>query len=368
LREDGCAFRDGVYFEGEFEGSEVFQEGGIEKRFIVVASEVGEVAEVGFGEMEIADVFDDVGKAGRDGEAAFEGLLAEEDVEDRVLVGFAGFPIAVGHGELIEVGEQSVGCWAKCRQIVHELVLIKHYVNCKRKIVLQKVRNQRNPCADRVAFANIANGMAMAAKYDSLYATRASLLNRVKNPEDQESWKEFFDRYSRLIYSVAARAGLGHAEAEEVVQETFITLVRTMPNFNYDATKSFKSWLLKVTGRKVLDQFRKRKRRHNINEPSSARDGRTAAIERIPDPNSLKVESIFEDEWRQRILELALEKVKAKVNASQFQIYDLYVIKKWPSAKVASTLGIRKDRVFLAKFRVGQLVKREVKALQGDNI
>ncbi len=208
----------------------------------------------------------------------------------------------------------------------------------------------------------------MAGKYDSLYATRASLLNRIKDPEDQESWKEFFDRYSKLIYSVAAKAGLVHVEAEEVVQETFITLVKTMPNFTYDPTKSFKAWLLKVTGRKVLDQFRKRKRQQNINEPSTARNGRTATIERIADPKSVDVDAIFEAEWRERIFEMAVEKVKTKVQASDFQIFDLYVIKKWAPSKVASTLGIRIDRVYLAKFRVGKQVEREVKALQRDEI
>jgi RNA polymerase sigma factor (sigma-70 family) len=206
----------------------------------------------------------------------------------------------------------------------------------------------------------------MAGKYDSLYATRASLLDRIKNPEDQESWKEFFDRYSKLIYSVAAKSGLNHTEAEEVVQETFITLSKTMPNFSYDPTKSFKSWLLKVTGRKVLDQFRKRKRQRNFNEPSTVRDGRTATIERIPDPKSSDVDSIFEEEWRERIFELAVEKVKLKVQASDFQIFDLYVIKKWPPGKVASTLGIKRGRVYVAKFRVGKLVRSEVKALQRD--
>jgi len=206
----------------------------------------------------------------------------------------------------------------------------------------------------------------MAGKLDSLYATRASLLNRIKNSEDQESWKEFFDRYHKLIYSVAAKAGLHHAEAEDVVQETFITLSKTMPNFNYDPTKSFKSWLLKVTDRKIIDQFRKRKR--NINEPSTARDGRTATIERIADPKSVDVELIFEMEWRERIFEMAVEKVKVKVNASDFQIFDLHVIKKWTPAKVAATLGIKRARVHMAKFRVGGLVKREVKALQSDRI
>ena len=65
---------------------------------------------------------------------------------------------------------------------------------------------------------------------------------------------------------------------------------------------------------------------------------------------------------------MAVEKVKLKVQASDFQIFDLYVIKKWAPAKVAATLGIKRGRVYLAKFRVGDMVKREVKALQIDGI
>ena len=235
-------------------------------------------------------------------------------------------------------------------------------------MLLRKLRNHRIRCAGNDAFVNITNRMAMAGKYDSLYATRASLLNRIKNPEDQESWKEFFDRYSKLIYSVAAKSGLGHAEAEEVVQETFITLAKTMPNFTYDPTKSFKAWLLKVTGRKVLDQFRKRKRQQCINEPSTARDGRTATIERIADPKSVDVDAIFEKEWHERVFEMAVEKVKTKVQAGDFQIFDLNVIKEWPAAKVASTLGILRGRVYVVKFRVGKLVEEEMKALQKGKI
>jgi RNA polymerase sigma factor (sigma-70 family) len=211
--------------------------------------------------------------------------------------------------------------------------------------------------------------MAMAGKCDSLYATRRSLLSRVKNPEDQESWKVFFDTYSRLVYSVAAKAGMSHTEAEEVVQETFIALMKAMPNFKYDpAIGSFKSWLIHTTQFKIADQFRKRKRRQNVNGPSTHEEGRTATIERIPDPKSLDVGSIFEDEWRERIFELAVERVKEQVPASQFQIFDLYVIKKWPVRKVATTLGINSGRVYLAKHRLTQLVKREVKALESEAI
>src|SRR5580658_10178103 len=50
--------------------------------------------------------------------------------------------------------------------------------------------------------------------------TRRSLLSRLKNWNDNESWKTFFDTYWRLIYNTAVRAGLNDAEAQDVVQDT----------------------------------------------------------------------------------------------------------------------------------------------------
>ena len=206
----------------------------------------------------------------------------------------------------------------------------------------------------------------MPSKYEISDATRRSLLSRVKNPDDQESWNTFFSKYSRLVYSVASKAGLNHTEAEEAVQETFITLMKTMPHFKYDPSKSFKSWLIHTTQFKILDQLRKRKRRH-LKSGSTTSEGRTATIERIPDPASLDVESIFEGEWREHIFKVAVERVKQQVTASQYQIFDLYVLKKWPVGKVASTLGISSGRVYLAKHRIAQLVKRELNTLKSES-
>ena len=49
--------------------------------------------------------------------------------------------------------------------------------------------------------------------------TRASLLNRLKNWQDQASWQEFFDTYWKLIFATARSAGLADDEAQDVVQE-----------------------------------------------------------------------------------------------------------------------------------------------------
>src|SRR5947207_3100996 len=91
--------------------------------------------------------------------------------------------------------------------------------------------------------------------------TRQSLLARLKDVGDQQSWCEFFDTYWRLIHVTAVKAGLTQSEAEEVVQEVMIAAAKKMPGFTYDPAKdSLKGWLLAVTRWKVADQFRKREK------------------------------------------------------------------------------------------------------------
>jgi RNA polymerase sigma-70 factor (ECF subfamily) len=90
--------------------------------------------------------------------------------------------------------------------------------------------------------------------------TRQSLLVRLKDCDDQESWREFFDTYWRLIHVAALKAGLNDVEAQEVVQEVMIAVAKKMPGFTYEPGKdSLKGWLLAVTRWKVGDQFRKQK-------------------------------------------------------------------------------------------------------------
>ena len=48
----------------------------------------------------------------------------------------------------------------------------------------------------------------MADEPDEFLPTRRTLLSRLKNREDEQSWKDFFDTYWKLIYGVAIRAGL----------------------------------------------------------------------------------------------------------------------------------------------------------------
>jgi hypothetical protein len=63
----------------------------------------------------------------------------------------------------------------------------------------------------------------LSSESEATVATRASLLERLKDWEDQASWQQFFDIYWKLIYDVARRSGLPEADARDIVQETLLT-------------------------------------------------------------------------------------------------------------------------------------------------
>ena len=84
----------------------------------------------------------------------------------------------------------------------------------------------------------------------------------------------------------------------------------------------------------------------------------------MPDSAGSQLEALWEKEWHTTLLATALEKVKAQVDLKQWQVFDLYVLKEWPAPEVAKALGVSVARVYLAKHRVGALVKKELKRLQ----
>jgi RNA polymerase sigma-70 factor (ECF subfamily) len=63
-----------------------------------------------------------------------------------------------------------------------------------------------------------------------------------------------------------------------------------------------------------------------------------------------------------------LEKVKRHVRPEQFQMFEFAVLKGWPARKVAEALGATLTQVYMARHRVGKLVKKEIHHLEQSMI
>ena len=200
---------------------------------------------------------------------------------------------------------------------------------------------------------------------DELMATRASLINRLKNWQDRSSWQDFFETYWRLIYGVARKADLTDAEAQEVVQETLISVAKHMPTFQYDpAIGSFKAWLLTMTRWRIIGQLRKRGPLAAHRPWSDTNATGTGTVARVIDPASQELEALWDVEWEQNLLNAAIAKVKCRIDPQKFQIFDFHVNKEWPPEKVAAKFGIPVEQVYMAKHRITEAIKEEVKRLE----
>jgi RNA polymerase sigma-70 factor (ECF subfamily) len=203
--------------------------------------------------------------------------------------------------------------------------------------------------------------------------TRHSLLARLKDWGDQTSWQDFFDTYSKLIYNVAVKAGLTDAEAQEVVQETVIAVAKKIGEFKTDPARgSFSAWLMRLTRWRIADQYRKRPKVGQASclswageTPALRSDdtGSTATLDRIPDPAGVELESVWQAEWEKHLLTTALEQVKRQVSPRQYQMFDLHELQKLSVQDTARTVQTSAASVYMAKYRVGRLLRKALKKL-----
>jgi RNA polymerase sigma factor (sigma-70 family) len=202
----------------------------------------------------------------------------------------------------------------------------------------------------------------MTSTSEEFIPTRASLLSRLKDLDDQDSWQDFYNTYWRLIFSVALKSGLSRSEAEDVLQETVIAVARKMKEFKYDpALGSFKRWLLNLTQWRIADQYRKRRRQAARRADDT---GKTDLMEQVPDPASLEMPArIWDGEWQNNLMDVATERVKEKVSPREFQMYQLSALKGWAGKRVARSLGVSRTHVYVAKHRVTALLKKEISYL-----
>ena len=206
----------------------------------------------------------------------------------------------------------------------------------------------------------------MAADERGTVSTRASLVAGMQaGVEDR--WAEFCQVYGPVIRGFALKAGLTETEADEVAQETSIAVARHVREFRYDPKACrFKTWLLNQAGWRVKDALRKRRRwddrvHRSGPEPGEGSDhGQTATIERVSNSGAEELEKLWDQEWEGGLFRRALETLRPKLSAKQFQVFDLYVRKEWPVSEVALALGMSVPAVYLMKHRVAAALKREI--------
>jgi RNA polymerase sigma-70 factor (ECF subfamily) len=73
-------------------------------------------------------------------------------------------------------------------------------------------------------------------------------------------------------------------------------------------------------------------------------------------------------DWKKNLAEAALARIRARVDPQKYQLFDFYVNKEWPAAKVAERFGVSVNQVYLARHRLTALLKEEIQRLEEETI
>jgi RNA polymerase sigma-70 factor (ECF subfamily) len=179
--------------------------------------------------------------------------------------------------------------------------------------------------------------------------TPASLLERLRQPNPGPAWDRLVSLYAPLVHLWATRAGLQDADAADLVQDVFATLLRELPTFRYNPSKSFRAWLKTVT----LNLWRARRRRV---APRSM-DG-------VPEPEAPDPAAVFwYGEYRRHLAARALHAMQAEFEERTWRACWLTAVEGRPTADVAAELSMTVGAVYTARCRVLARLRQELEGL-----
>ncbi|MBC8869041.1 MAG: sigma-70 family RNA polymerase sigma factor [Planctomycetes bacterium] len=185
--------------------------------------------------------------------------------------------------------------------------------------------------------------------------TSTTLLERVTASEP-EAWARLVDLYGPIVYQRCRKAGLQEVDADEVFQEVFLTVSRSIGRFRRDRPgDSFRGWFSTITNTRILDFHRKQGRQ------VQAKGGSTAQVRLAQLPESTGDTSITDLPLGEDggLLRRALELVRPRVSEQTWQACWRLLADDQRVADVAEELGMTPRSVYDAKYRVMRMVREE---------
>ena len=193
-------------------------------------------------------------------------------------------------------------------------------------------------------------------------STRASLLLRLRDPQDHQAWQEFVTIYEPVIYRLLRRGGLQDADALDVMQELFLAVSRSIDRWDpAKETGSFRGWLRRVARNLVINWLKQRDRRALATGGSQQQE----MLDMLPvadGPESAE----FDRELRRALFHRATEQVRSEFQQSSWQAFWETGVLGTSTADAAKKLGMAPGAVRVAKCRVLARIRETVMALEKE--
>ncbi len=182
---------------------------------------------------------------------------------------------------------------------------------------------------------------------------------------DSLAWQQLLDRYQGRLLAFAKTKLRQSADAEDIVQDTFISFLKSIANFR--GQSSIETYLFSILRRKIIDVYRSANHKHMmlLDDMASgdqdsgsglfqhhASDEMTASRYARNDENKHLHESTLSE-----AINSLIDDIKQKKNIRDLQIIEMLFYFNWSNQKIAETLDVKVNNVGIIKHRYIQQLR-----------
>jgi RNA polymerase sigma factor (sigma-70 family) len=195
---------------------------------------------------------------------------------------------------------------------------------------------------------------------DEIPKTRASLLVRIRDSQDEQAWSEFVAIYEPLVYRLARRKGFQHADSVELTQEVLLAVASAIDRWEPDPQRGkFRTWLFRIA-RNLMINWLAREGRH----PRGTGDTEVKQLlEQQPAPPD-DDSALFDQEYKRQTFRWAAEQVRGEFRPATWRAFWLTSVEGEPIQETADLLGMTRGAVYIARSRVMARLKQTIQRLE----
>lgn len=191
--------------------------------------------------------------------------------------------------------------------------------------------------------------------------TRQTLIERVQDQTDENSWEEFVSLYSPYIYVVCKNLGVLPHDIEDVKQKILVRVWKGLPDFKYDPQKcKFRTWVNSIVFNCARNHMRSKKSYQARNQKYNFEMGNQSS-------SKTEVEDLMEKEWKKHIAQLALDNIKDSVSKNAVKCFEMFY-EGTKVDKICEVLNLKRNSAFVLRKRVLERLRIEIIRLDNQMV
>jgi RNA polymerase sigma factor (sigma-70 family) len=191
------------------------------------------------------------------------------------------------------------------------------------------------------------------------WQTRNTLLERAKDPNDQQAWSDFAEFYTPFIHIILRKTGVDSKNFDDVTQDILVKVWKYLKSFDKETHRvNFRTWLGTVIRRSAYDFFKKTSKSSELVDPNQQ-------LLQLNSTNfrANELDEIIVKEWESYLVERALENVRKIFSGIAVEVFELS-LEGLKSSEIAARLNLNEDSARTLKNRVKNRLIEEIKHLR----